>query len=211
MKKLFRFRYVLWLAPSLLVLSLVAVLVTNKITNNIHTVLPQKLYRSAQLDLTSMHELIQQQKIKSVVNLRGAHPAESWYQEEINLVSKENLQHYNIELPAHGLPTRAELKFLVVVLETAPKPVLVHCRQGADRTGLAAAIGVILSGNTDPKAATRQVSWRYNVLSPQSVGLEVFNNYFAWLTAKKLPYGKASFLAWLNATTPLKSYYGNLT
>jgi undecaprenyl-diphosphatase len=199
----------LWILPAIFLLFLAAVLLANKITDNIHTVLPHQLYRSAQLEFDALTQLVKRHKIKSIVNLRGVHTEATWYQSEMKLAAAQNLQHYTINLPAHGLATRAELKQLVAVLQAAPQPILVHCRQGADRTGLASAIGIILSGNTDPQAATRQVSWMYNVLSPDSVGVQVLSNYFAWLAENHQTYGKQSFLTWLNSAAVLKAYHGN--
>ena len=49
---------------------------------------------------------------------------------------------------------------LVALMRSVPKPVLIHCLSGADRTGLASAL-LLADLDHDEKAAERQISFRY--------------------------------------------------
>ncbi|MDB6454459.1 tyrosine-protein phosphatase [Falsirhodobacter sp. 20TX0035] len=52
----------------------------------------------------------------------------------------------------------------MALLRAAPKPVLIHCMSGADRTGLASAL-LLANLNHDEDAAERQISFRYGHIS----------------------------------------------
>jgi protein tyrosine phosphatase (PTP) superfamily phosphohydrolase (DUF442 family) len=207
MKK-FRLIHLCWIMPLVVILSFGTYLITNLITNNFHAVIPGKVYRSAQLQPNVLQGLTNKYHFKSIINLRGPHPDSSWYVSELKVSHQNRIHHYNIILPAHGLATKQELRKLVLTISSAQKPMLIHCREGADRTGLASSIAVILSGNKNSHYAISQVSWYYNVLSPDTVGYQILNNYFNWLKLNKLPFGKNSFLEWINANTPLRQHHG---
>ena len=49
---------------------------------NEHTVIPGKVYRSAQLSRERLQRTIADKKIRTVVNLRGCCPDMGWYQGE---------------------------------------------------------------------------------------------------------------------------------
>lgn len=166
--------------------------------NNIHTVISSQVYRSAELSPAKLDQLVQQRGIKTVLNLEGTRPNAIWYQGEVAICKRYHIAHYNMSLNAHHLPTAVQLKRLTHILETAPRPILIHCHRGADRTGLAAAIAIILSGNPSLADAEQQYSWQYEVISPTSVGKLVIPRYQHWLQHHHLLNTKQDFLLWLN-------------
>ena len=54
-----------------------------------------------------------------------------------------------------------EVERLLQVMRDAPKPLLIHCQGGADRTGLAAALYVAGIEGRDEEAAEAQLSLTY--------------------------------------------------
>jgi hypothetical protein len=97
----------------------------------------------------------------------------------------------------------------VHVIQTAPKPMIFHCEGGADRTGMASAISVILFDKNPTKAQIeRQASWHYNAISRFTVGYQVLRNYFAWLKLHHYQSSKTKFLEWLNSPVKMKPYNG---
>lgn len=207
-----RFKYLkhlLWVAPLSFLVLLVAVLGINFLGHNVHAVIPGAVYRSAQLDATTLAAVVKRYHIRAIINLRGPHPAYAWYQAEVRLSAQKQLMHYDITLPAHGLPSLQSLQMLVIVLQHSPRPLLVHCRQGADRTGLASAVSLILAGQRQVAAIKKQMSLYYNVMSPSSVGYEVMSNYFAWLDQHHLQHTRRNFLRWVFVWhAPMKSMLG---
>lgn len=77
--------------------------------------------------------------IVTVINLRGA-PERAFYNFEAESCERLGLTLITLSMSARLAPKRETLLELLRVLETAQKPALVHCKSGADRTGLVSAI-----------------------------------------------------------------------
>jgi predicted protein tyrosine phosphatase len=171
---------------------------------NIHQVIPGKVFRSAQLSPEKLRQVVQQHHIQSVINLRGPNPETVWYQKEVTASHKMNVRHYDVRLSSQILPTTKVLRQLIEVLQTAPRPLLLHCLSGVDRTGLASAIVLIL--NNEPlQTAEQQFSWHYFVMSDKSVGKLVFSHYDAWLAKNHRAPTKNQFLDWAYSITPYET------
>ena len=111
-----------------------------KENGNFHTVENGVLYRSGQLDKDELLYYIKKYHIKSIVNLRGKQQGKSWYKEEIRLSKQLNLVHIDFRLSPSKIIKPSKLIRLVNILKKLPKPILVHCKAGADRSGLVSAI-----------------------------------------------------------------------
>src|SRR3990167_5529370 len=90
------------------------------VRNNFHTVIPNQVYRSAELPHQKLEEIIQQYHIKTIMNLRGSHVGDLWYTLEFNLAQKNHIRFYNWSLPAHAMPTEEQLQHLITALQEAP-------------------------------------------------------------------------------------------
>ena len=128
---------------------------------NFHPITPGNAYRSAQLDRDELQHYIRKYNIKSIINLRGKRTGQSWYQEELNVCKQFDCRHYDLSIPSDKSPSRAQIKKLLHLFETVPRPVLLHCKAGADRAGLAAALWKVFV-DREPKAlARKQLSLRF--------------------------------------------------
>lgn len=109
-------------------------------TGNVHTVVAGEYYRSAQPKPGAIATAAQEHGLKSVINLRGRHPGAKWYEAEKREAEAAGVQMIDFRMSDGEHMTHAEAFKLIDVLRDAPKPVLVHCLRGADRTGLASAL-----------------------------------------------------------------------
>ena len=121
-------------------------------------------YRAAQLDRDELDEYTAKYGIKSVINLRGKGETAVWYREEIDFCASHGIDHYDLQLTAGLPPTRGQIDSLVAFFHTARRPVLMHCRGGADRSGLAAAIWKLEIDRVSPREAWGQLSIQYGHL-----------------------------------------------
>ena len=81
--------------------------------------------------------LLKTHGIATVVNLRGENPKSTWYMPE--RAACENLSIGYLDRPLHSrrLPKQRMLVDLLDAFESAPRPLLIKCSGGADRTALA--------------------------------------------------------------------------
>jgi protein tyrosine/serine phosphatase len=140
------------------------------INNNFHVVADGEAYRSAQPSPGDIRRYFAQHRIATILNLRGASPGSTWYDREVATSSELGIQHVDFRMKANRVLTSDEAKRLEAILETAPRPLLIHCRDGADRTGLVASLFSALVGGGTEQAAEDQLSIFYGHYALPLVG-----------------------------------------
>lgn len=162
-------------AASLLLLAAGATYFCVNQRGNFHTVSPGRVYRSGQLTEKQLTEYTKQYGIRSVLNLRGKNEQSEWWKKEIAVSGRLGLKHYDIELSSRRKPEDKTVQELVAVLEEAPKPLLIHCFGGADRSGLVSAIYLYRFERYPYEKARRQLSFIYGhntLLYPDSKAMD---------------------------------------
>jgi protein tyrosine/serine phosphatase len=120
-----------------------------------------RVYRSAQLDSDTLRAVLNDNQIATVLNLRGANTAKAWYRDELEVCRRAAVAHESVRWSARRWPRPEEILAALDVLRDATYPVLIHCRGGADRTGLAAALYRIVWLGETVTAAETELSIRY--------------------------------------------------
>lgn len=131
------------------------------ISDNFHTVQKNHLYRSKQLSPKRYLYYVKKYGIKSIVNLRGAHPHKKWWRKEYAFTKKFKINYYNIPMRASSYSTKENLIFLLSIYQKAPRPILIHCHGGADRTGEAAALWKIEQQKATKQEALAQLKSKF--------------------------------------------------
>lgn len=186
------------IAVTIIVVSLILVAIYFLfIRFNFHVVIFGQVYRSAQPSADQLLSLKQRYKIHSVINLRSLRDIDPRYQKEVRACRSLSIPLFHLRLASKKFPSVEHLKELVHLLLTAPKPILIHCRAGADRTGLASAIVLILH-DYPISAVMYQYSYHDLALSPNSVGKLVIPYYICWLKKHHLTSSRKNFLTWLH-------------
>jgi protein tyrosine phosphatase (PTP) superfamily phosphohydrolase (DUF442 family) len=190
-------RWVARAAAGLLLLAILAEALRVVAGGNLHTLIPGEIYRSAQ---PSPRDLEQHAKkgVRTIVNLRGRGDGMDWYEDEAKACQALGLAHENLTFSAMRLPGKYELRRLVEVLDRAERPLLLHCRQGADRTGLASAVALLLRPNI-PYAEARSkmgLRWGHWHWGPAGNLSQFFKQYEAWLADQKIEHSAAAFRRW---------------
>jgi len=130
-------------------------------TGNVHTVVDGVLYRSAQLSKSQFEIVIHQHGIKSILNLRGGHLTDARYADEIDVSKQLGVTHFDYPISSRRRVTPEQIADILSIVRSAPKPLLVHCRSGADRSGLVSALFLLDAERADPAEADRQLSLIY--------------------------------------------------
>lgn len=137
-----------------------AVVLTIQKSGNFHILIPYVAYRSGQLDREDFEKKISTYKLRSVLNLRGSSKS-SWYSDEMAVVRKFGITHFDHKLSASRIIQTTELLNILEIIKQAPKPILIHCDGGADRTGLVSAITKLALEKTTIPEAKKELSLRY--------------------------------------------------
>ena len=116
---------------------------------NLHRVSDQ-LYRGAQPTAEGMREL-QRLGIKTVVNLRSFHS-------DRDEIGNTSLAYEHIYVKAWHPEEKEIVRFLQIVMDKERMPVFVHCRHGADRTGMMCALYRIVVQNWTKQEAIEEMS-----------------------------------------------------
>ena len=126
-------------------------------------------YRSNQPD-HARFEAYAQIGIKTILNLRGA-ASEPHYLFEVESCEALGLTLLNIQMAARRAPDLHHLKALFDAFETMERPFLVHCKSGADRTGLVAALYLMVVEGASLETAQAQLSFRFLHIKHTATGI----------------------------------------
>ena len=133
--------------------------------------------------------------LRSVLNLRGwdvyAH-----YQYEERICQKLGMRLENIKLNARNAPQSADINAVVDCLGKMEKPLLFHCKSGADRAGLVSAIYLMVYEGVSVQEAMKQLSFRHVHLDFTATGVL---DYFLRTFEERLNHGNIAFLDWVNS------------
>lgn len=110
---------------------------------NFHWILRGEAARAAQAWGGFLEPFLARRGIKSIINLRGDNSDLSWWQYETRVARNLGIAHLDTMMDSRKLPTRKMLMRLIESFETAPRPFLLKCSGGQDRTSFAAALYLI--------------------------------------------------------------------
>ena len=98
---------------------------------------------------------------------------------ERDACEKIGLEFACLSMSASELPDRTTVLDLVEMFRNLQRPVLMHCKSGADRTGLASGIYLMAFKGVPPNLAARQLTWKHahNRFSKKGKLREFFTMY----------------------------------
>jgi len=131
------------------------------LTDNFHVVVPARVFRSGQMSPAKLAREIREHKIASVLNLRGQNIGKRWYDGECVSSARLGVVHLDFEMSSSREVTDDEVRRLTELLRGAPKPLLIHCGGGSDRSGFVSALYLLRIENRPPAEAAKQLGIRY--------------------------------------------------
>jgi protein tyrosine phosphatase (PTP) superfamily phosphohydrolase (DUF442 family) len=154
--------------------------------------------RSAQ-PTTQLSDWARRYRLRSVVNLRGGGPGDWWYGNEIKCARESGIAYYDLPLSATRRPTRYELLQVIDLFERCSYPLLIHCKSGADRTGLASALYRMVRRGESPEDALSSFSIEFGhipLFGTEHLH-EPLQEYAAWLKSAGLAHSAGRFRTWV--------------
>ncbi len=108
--------------------------------------------------------------IKTVLNLRGE-DVFSFYLFEKETCEALGLELIDLKIYARALVDRAQFMRLFAIFDRIEKPFVMHCKSGADRAGLVAALWLLDQEGASIAEARKMLSLRYAHLKNTKTGL----------------------------------------
>jgi protein tyrosine phosphatase (PTP) superfamily phosphohydrolase (DUF442 family) len=167
---------------------------------NFGVVDPGVVYRSAQpMGPARWNRLVADCGIASVLNLRGGSRGDAWYADEVDSTHAAGVDFYDLPMGATRRPGRGELLTMVDVLERCRYPLLIHCKSGSDRTGLASALYLMVRRGVSPERAADCFTVKYGHVPLGGTQLlhGPIDEYAAWLGRNGLAHSAERFKRWI--------------
>jgi protein tyrosine phosphatase (PTP) superfamily phosphohydrolase (DUF442 family) len=134
------------------------------------------------------------QGIRTIISLRGlGNIGAALYEKEA--AAQAGVQLISFKMSSRGAPRPARVNELIELMRTIETPVLFHCKSGADRSGFAAGVYLLVTGEGSVQDAKAQLSWRYLHFKSSKTGLlhEFFCDYERYRAQRPI-----AFQPWVN-------------
>lgn len=125
---------------------------------NLHEI-AEGVFRSAHPSPRLLRQL-SRRGVRTIVNLRGADSGGA-YRLESDAARTLGLHLIDLRLKSREIPDADTLAALRDIFQSAEKPLVFHCKSGADRAGLVAAYYLMLVEHRPAAEALAQLNWRY--------------------------------------------------
>ena len=158
---------------------------------NAAMVVPGKVYRANHPAPFRLARLARRFGTRTLVNLRGHRQCGSDALSR-EAASRLGLLHVDMAFESRGAPHRERILHFAALYNGLAFPVLMHCKSGADRAGLASGLAVLFEGGTATEAL-RQLSWRYGHFRRSRTG--ILDAFF--LRYRSQAEGRLPFLDWV--------------
>jgi protein tyrosine phosphatase (PTP) superfamily phosphohydrolase (DUF442 family) len=170
------------------------------VVHNFGAVEAGRVYRSGQMPAGDLTAAIRGHKIKTVVNLRGVNPRQAWYRQERAATTGAGATQVDLSLSSCEWMSRAQLREVVRVLDSADYPVLIHCQHGSERTGWVSAVATLLRPGATLADAEGQFSAAYLFarVGDGKVMAEHLDQYEAWLRSTGTAHTPTRFRQWVD-------------
>lgn len=129
---------------------------------NFHTVERGKVYRMAQPTGDDIRAAHRELGIRTILNFRGERPGTDWYDEEKGAADSLGIKLVTMPISAKKIPSRERVLQILDAFHNEAYPMLIHCRAGADRTGLVSALYLMtFAGKSKRKAMSEGLKATY--------------------------------------------------
>jgi len=147
---------------------------------NFHWVIPGEAARAMQAWAGGLGPFLKRRGIAAIINLRGRNDDLGWWKKETAIAQSVGIAHLDAMLDSRKLPTRDMLVQLIAAFDSAPRPFMLKCSGGQDRTSFAAALYIIHRDGWDAMPAARGQFARFPYLhfpKTQQRWLKVFLDF----------------------------------
>ena len=165
---------------------------------NFGVVAPGRVFRSSQPE-SNLRRLVATNRVASILNLRGGSRSDRFYVDEVRLARASGIDFYDFPMSASRRPTRRELLVLLDLFARCRYPLLIHCKSGSDRTGLACGLYLMACDGEPPDRARKALSMAYGhvPLLGRARLHDPFVEYDRWLEEHHLAHTPERLRSWV--------------
>lgn len=169
--------------------------------NNFHD-LGGGLYRCSQPSPAQIRKYQRRYGIRSIINLRGANKRSGAYHMEEAVCRELGIALYSAKLYSREAPDVEDVQAMAELFERIEYPALIHCKSGADRAGLGAALFRLLRKGEPVELAARELRWIYGHFPQAKTGVldRFLEEYRLYNQATPTP-----FMEWLETVYDAKA------
>ncbi|WP_249115699.1 tyrosine-protein phosphatase [Azoarcus sp. L1K30] len=152
------------------------------------------MYRSSQPSPRQIRKYHARFGIRSIINLRGVHDYGSYFFED-ETCTQLGIKLISVKLYSRTPPSVEEIHRIREIFASLEYPALIHCKSGADRAGLGAALYRILHLGHPVSEAVSELSWKYGHSKRAKTG--VLDFFFATYLARNAS-SPIDFMDWVD-------------
>jgi protein tyrosine phosphatase (PTP) superfamily phosphohydrolase (DUF442 family) len=162
--------------------------VQHSIYRNFAIVVPDQVYRSAQPSPDHLRQWTKKYGLKTVICLRGS--TFDGYDEYAKTAKELGLNLITLRFGAGRPPPTPMLYQLIDALDQSEQPILLHCRSGIDRAGMASTLAQMAIGKeTYADAMDQRAAWSKHASRQDGYIGTLFDDYEAAKTQAAKPTG----------------------
>ncbi|MEC8246023.1 MAG: tyrosine-protein phosphatase [Pseudomonadota bacterium] len=136
--------------------------------HNLHEVAPG-IWRSNQPGPSRVHAAAGM-GIRTIINLRGPRDDGGW-RLEAEACARAGITLLDFTARSRAAPDKAMLHAARELFAEAKLPAMMHCKSGADRAGLMAALFLLIVEKRPVREAAAQLAWKYGHVKQAKTGL----------------------------------------
>lgn len=158
---------------------------------NFREVVPGKVYRCNHPTPARLKWAMRRYRLRTLVNLRGHRQCGS------DALSRSTAQaiglaHVDMAFESRGAPHKDRILRFAQLYKQIDFPMLMHCKSGADRAGLASGLVILFEGGSAARAL-KELSWRFGHFRGSRTG--ILDAFFMRYQADAE--GRLPFLEWV--------------
>jgi protein tyrosine/serine phosphatase len=166
---------------------------TNLIRFNFHRI-SDDTYRSSQPTMWQLRRVVKKLGIKTILNLKGNNPNSAYWAFEKEQCAKLGIRLVDIEIYSRETPWPENIRHAKEVFESIEYPMWMHCKAGADRTGIYATFYQYFHQGIPIEQTDQLKLWPYGHIRHSEAGK--IDNYLEHYKAYLKEHPEVSLLDW---------------
>jgi protein tyrosine phosphatase (PTP) superfamily phosphohydrolase (DUF442 family) len=166
---------------------------TNLVRFNFHRV-SDDTFRSSQPTMWQLRRMVKKYGIKTILNLKGNNPNSAYLAFEREQCEKLGVKLIDVDIKSRETPWVENLHVAKELFETIEYPMWMHCKAGADRTGIYATFYQYFHRHIPIEQTDQLKLWPYGHIRLSEAGK--IDNYLAHYKAYHKEHPEVGLLEW---------------